>query len=160
MGTSEVSREIPVRVEGVRRRLERWREARRAGMRIPEPLWAAAVKVAGRYGIHRTAQTLRLDYYSLKRRVERESTEQEAATERDAVAKRRGARKSGVGASKAPVADAAATFVELPPPVWSSCGECTLELERPGGTKMRVHLKGLPASDLAAFGRSLWQVES
>jgi hypothetical protein len=159
MGTGKVLREIPARVEGVRRRLERWREARRAGMRIPEPLWAVAVKVAGRYGIHRTAQALRLDYYSLKRRVEREATEKETTTEREAVAKGRGARKSGVGASKTPAA-AAATFVELPSPARSSCGECTLELERPGGTKMRVHLKGLPASDLAAFGRSLWQAKS
>jgi hypothetical protein len=127
-------------------------------MRIPEPLWAVAVKVAGRYGIHRTAQALRLDYYSLKRRFEREATEKETTTEREA-AKGRGARKSGVGVSKTPAA-AAATFVELSSPAWSSCGECTLELERPGGTKMRVHLKGLPASDLAAFGRSLWQAES
>ena len=161
MGTSKVSRDLPARMEGVRRRFERWRRTRQSRSRIPEPLWAAAVKVAGRFGIHRTAKTLLLDYYSLKRRVERE-----AGAKRPTATKRRGESKSGVRASKAPAScvtspasDAAATFVELPTPVWAACGECMLELERPGGSKMRVHLKGLPTPDLAAISRSLWQAE-
>lgn len=175
MGMSKVSRELPARMEGVRRRLERWRRTRQARSRIPEPLWAAAVNVAGRFGIHRTAKTLLLDYYSLKRRVERE-----ADAKRPTATKRRGESKLGVRASKIPAADpkvlasyakapascvtspasdAAATFVELPTPVWAACGECMLELERPGGSKMRVHLKGLPTPDLAAISRSLWQAE-
>ena len=120
------------------------------------------MKVAGRYGIHRTAKALRLDYYSLKRRVEREAAEKEAAAKeaaraKEPAAKRRDARKSGVGASQASVGTA--TFVELPSPAWAARGECVLELERPGGTKMRVCLMGLPASDVAAIGRSLWQAE-
>ena len=48
----------PARLKGLRRRFERWRRTRKVGTRIPEPLWAAAVKLAGRYGIHRTAKTL------------------------------------------------------------------------------------------------------
>jgi len=31
------------------------------------------VKLAGKYGLHRTAKALRLDYYSLKKRVERDA---------------------------------------------------------------------------------------
>ena len=53
---------LPARLEGVRRRFERWRRTREGGTRIPETLWAAAVKVAGVYGIHRTAKTLRVNY--------------------------------------------------------------------------------------------------
>ncbi|MCX7425403.1 MAG: hypothetical protein NTW96_07225 [Planctomycetia bacterium] len=79
MGTSKASRELPARVENVRRRFERWRRTRQSRSRIPEPPWAAAVKVAGGYGIHRTAKAMLLDYYSLKRRVEREAGESEAA---------------------------------------------------------------------------------
>jgi len=162
MGTGKVSRGIPARVEGVRRRLERWRGTRRAGARIPEPLWNAAVKVAERYGIHRTTKALRLDYYSLKRRVEREAAEKEAAAKeaaraKEPAAKRRDARKSGVGTSQASVGTT--TFVELPAPAWAACGECTLELERPCGTKLRVCLKGMSVADVAAIGRGLWQVQ-
>ena len=49
-----------------------------------------------------------------------------------------------------------ATFVELPAPVQPGAGECILELEDPGGAKMRVHLKGVEAPDLAALSRSFW----
>lgn len=107
--------------------------------RIPESLWAAAVKLAGRYGIHRTAKALRVDYYSLKKRVEGTP----AAT-----------------ASNVPAAAAGATFLEFPAAAWAGSGECTLELEDANGAKMRVHLKGFAAPDLAALGRSFWQSES
>jgi hypothetical protein len=69
MGTRK-TRDLPVRLETVRQRFERWRRTREVRSRIPEPLWASAVKVAGTYGIHRTARALRVDYYALKKRVE------------------------------------------------------------------------------------------
>ena len=138
MGTKR-TRDLPARLEGVRRRFERWRRTRKVPARIPEPLWAAAVKLAGTYGIHRTAKALRVDYYALKKRVEGAS----AAT-----------------ASQLPAGAAGATFLELSPPVWPGSGECTLELEDAGGAKLRVHLKGFEAPDLAALSRSFWQVES
>jgi len=112
---------------------------RKVRSRIPEPLWTSAVKLAGRYGIHRTAKALRVDYYSLKKRVEGTP----AAT-----------------ASNVSAATAGATFVELPAAAWASSGECTLELEDAGGAKLRVHLKGFEAPDLAALSRSFWQIES
>jgi hypothetical protein len=127
------------RLEGVRRRFESWRGTHKARTRIPERLWAAAVKLAGTYGIHRTAKALRVDYYSLKKRVE----EMPAGTD-----------------SRAPAGAAGAAFLELPPPAWPGCGECTLELEDADGAKLRVRLKGFAAPDLAALGRSFWQVES
>jgi hypothetical protein len=62
--------EQPVRVERVRRRVERWR-ARRAHpkSRMPGGLWAAAVALARQDGLYRTARALGLDYASLKRHV-------------------------------------------------------------------------------------------
>jgi hypothetical protein len=112
--------------------------------RIPEPLWAAAVKSAAKYGIHRTVKALRVDYYALKKRVEQKAaiagTQQEPA----------------VTASKAA---AEATFLELPAAAWAGSGECTLDLEDAGGAKLRIHLKGFEAPDLAALSRSFWQSE-
>jgi len=147
MGTKR-TRRLPGPLEELRRRFERWRRTHQARSRISEPLWAAAVKLAGRYGLHRTAKALRVDYYSLKKRIER-----------DAVSA--GARQhTASSASKAPAKGAGARFLELPAAAWPGGGECTLELEDAGGAKLRVHLKGFAAPDLAALSRSFWQSES
>ena len=137
--------DLPARLVSLRQRFERWRRTRMARSRIPEPLWAAAVKLAAKYGIHRTAKALRVDYYALKKRVEQKAgiagTQQEPA---------------GI-ASKAA---AEATFLELPAAAWPGCGECTLDLEDVGGAKLRVHLKGFETPELAALSRSFWRSES
>jgi len=128
------SRNLPARLERIQRRFERWRQTHRARSRFSERLWSAAAKVAGIYGICRTARALRVSYYSLKERVEQECS---IAAMPD----------GGV---------TAATFLELAPPSLVGPGECTLELEDAGGAKMRVHLKGFAAPDLAALSRSFW----
>ena len=144
MGTSK-THDIPARLEGVRQRFERWRQTRKHGSRIPDSLWASAVKMARSYGIHRVAMVLRLDYYSLKERVEQQS----------------------IVAPDPPKRTAATTFLELAPatnrgfitaPV-GGC-ECTLEFENAGGAKMRVHLKGAQTPDLASLSRSFWNPAS
>jgi hypothetical protein len=101
-------------------------------------LWASAVKVAGTYGIHRTAKALRVDYYSLKKRVQEE----------------------GARSRRLPQERSVPTFVELAHPAEASSGECILELEDIGGAKMRVHLKGVGVPDLVALSRSFWGVGS
>jgi hypothetical protein len=94
------------------------------------------VRAAGKYGLNPTARELRLDYYALKKRVEQASS------------------------ATPPKEGAVTTFVELAPPVSGNSRECILELEDPGGAKMRVHLKGVEAPDLAALSRSFWGVET
>ena len=131
--------DLPARLAGLRQRFEGWRRKRKVRSRIPDSLWASAVKVAGRYGIHRTAKALRVDYYALKKRVEGGT----AAT-----------------ASDVPEGGAGATFLELAPPARAGSCEYTLELEDAGGSKMRVHFKGVEAPDLTALSRSFWQIES
>ena len=135
---------LPARLEELRRRFERWRRTRKVRSRIPEPLWNSAVTAAGLYGIHRTAKALRVDYYALKKRVEQNAalagTQQEPAATASKMA-------------------AEAEFLELPAAAWPGAGECTLELEDVGGAKLRVHLKGFAAPDLAALSRSFWQSE-
>jgi len=156
------TRDLPARLEGLRRRFERWRRTRKVRSRIPELLWTSAVKLAGTYGIHRTAKALRVDYYALKKRVEQTraatAVKVPAGTRAITAGKVPAERRAGT-AGKTPAGVAGATFLELPAPVWPGCGECTLELEDPAGAKMRVHLKGVEAPDLAALARSFWRIE-
>jgi hypothetical protein len=126
--------ELPAPLEGVRRRFEQWRRTHRPRSRIPDSLWAAAVKMAGKYGLCRTARALPVEYYLLKKHVERQSP---------TVLRRQ-------------ESDLPATFVELPPPVPTGECDCTLELEDTRGAKMRVHLKAAVLPDLAALCRSFW----
>jgi len=129
------SRHLPVGLESTRRRFDRWREARTGRSRIPEVLWASAVKAAVRYGLNPTSRALRLDYYALKKRV------------------------SSAAAGGGHEGEGVATFVELPAPVSMGSCECIVELEDPRGAKMRVHLKGMPAPDLMALSRGFWSVD-
>ena len=50
-------------------------------------------------------------------------------------------------------------FLELSAATRTGIPECTLELEHVEGTKMRIELKGIEATDLAALSRSLWGIE-
>ena len=131
---AEITPALPPPLEAVRRQFAEWRKTHTLRSRIPEALWTAAAKVAGTYGLHRTARALPVEYYSLKKRVER----------RSAAARKR--HKPG------PAAD----FVELPPPAPTGACDCTLELEDAAGSKMRVHLRAATPPDLAALGRSFW----
>jgi len=128
---------VPPRLEAVRRRFKQWRRTRKIGSRIPEPLWAAAVKLAEAYGVSATASALGVDYYSLKKRRDEKS------------------------ASRSKVAAPAngAMFVELPATARTGIAECILEIEDVEGAKMRIQLKDIEAPDLAALSRSLWGIE-
>jgi len=135
------TRALPAGLEHVRRRFELWRQAHQTRSRIPDSLWAAAGRAAGRCGIHRTSRALRLDYYALKERVEQQSAAI-AAPATMAVANQR--------------LPSVPAFLELVPPASIGSCECTLELENAAGAKMRVHLKHIAMPDLAALSRSFW----
>ena len=137
MNARKTISKLPARLERTRQRFDHWRETRKVRSRIPESLWTSAVKMARAYGINRTARALRVDYYSLKERVESEASS-------SGVCKR----------------NTSSTFVELAAPAIASTCECLLELEDVAGAKMRIHLKGVEVPDLAALSRSFWGVES
>ena len=96
---------------------------------IPEGLWSMAVDLAAKYGVGRTSRALRLDYYSLKRRVE--STE-------------------GRRMPAAPV------FVDVIPRAPADVGEGVAELEDASGARIRIEWKGGGAPDLAALTRTFF----
>jgi hypothetical protein len=69
--------QVTKRLTRVQRRFEVWRRKRPPGTRIPHLLWRDAVELALSLGIHRAPATLRLDYYSLRARVQqRDATRQ------------------------------------------------------------------------------------
>lgn len=145
---------VGVQLEAVRRRFERWRRAHRPRARIPARLWAAAVRAAGTYGICRTSKVLRLSYYSLKDRVERQSKPGAVVRGKTASDLRQPIDGSAV---------AAPLFVELNPAAdqgfagspWGRC-DCLVEWEDPEGATMRMHLKAEALPDLPALSRSFW----
>lgn len=128
------TRDLSARLEDVRRRFEDWRRARRPGSPIPGRLWASAAIVAGREGISRTANALRVNHATLKKHIKPPSA----------------------GASASLQEDATATFVELPHSVRVGSCQCIMELEDVGGAKMRVRLRSVELPDLAAISRSFW----
>ena len=115
-----------------RDRFEAWRRDRKVGARIPDQLWALAVKLADGHGLSRTASTLKLDYHTLKKRV---------------------------GAKTSDSSSVPGAFIELSRPSLAPSGECVVEFEDGSGASMRVHLRGCDVPDLVALGRSFWSGE-
>ena len=113
---------------------DQWRATRTTGKRIPPQLWAGAVDLATRRGVHHVADALHLDYAVLKRRMELG------------------------GSGQQPVAPQASApqFVEMfvPTPalaVEPVRAECVVELVNARGTTMRIELSGAGVASLPAL---------
>lgn len=115
-------------------RFNQWRCSASCKGRIPDSLWNLAVDLACEHGLSRTATTLKLGYYELKKRV----------AERGALAQ------------PSPHATVADCFVELDSAALALPCHCIIEFEKPCGSRVRIELQGnLP--DLEALGRSFWE---
>ena len=120
-------------VSDLRRRLDSWRRTRAKLGPIPPPLWNEAAALARVQGVHPIARSLGLDYNSLKRHV-----------------------TAGSVTARTSTAVARSAFVEValvpssPPPA-----ECTAEVERPDGARMRI--KVARGEDLLALAESFWR---
>jgi len=123
--------EVPARLAGLEQQFAAWRKTRAKCERIPERLWKAAAKLAVEFGLSRTAKLLKVDYYHLKKRLDR----------------------YGVSSNRNPA------FMEIPPVAFPSSGECVIEFDDGAGASMRVHLKGADLPDVLALGRSFWNAE-
>jgi hypothetical protein len=104
------------------------------GARMPDELWRGAVSLAGVVGVYATARGLRVDFGSLKRRVEGVS----------------GERFVGVPEG----------FVELPPidalDVSSSRGP-EVELSGSDGAKLVIRLAPRQPVDVVALAEAFWR---
>ena len=117
-------------IEEVQARFDQWRQKRRGRSRIPEELWAAAGELSREYGVNRISRALRLEFNHLKRVAE--------------------------SAGRARRTEKVPAFVELWNPVSYGRPEYTIELDGPDGT-LRIHCKGVSATQLAELSRALWK---
>jgi len=122
---------FPKDLSQARSRFEAWRQRRQGTRRIPQPLWDLAIRLVRQHGLSRTATALRLDYYSLKKRVE--ATAQQPPSPSPA-------------------------FVELPAPLVVS-KQALFELDNGAGATRRVQLLGYDAADSEALARHFWDAE-
>jgi hypothetical protein len=123
--------ELPKDLAQARSRFEAWRQRRKGGRRIPQPLWDLAIRLVSQHGISRTATALGLDYYSLKKRVQT--------------------------AGQQPPSPCPA-FVELPAPVVVG-KQALFELDNGAGATLRVQLLGYDTADVEALARRFWDAE-
>ena len=114
-----------------RSQFQAWRATRQTGSRIPQTLWALAVRLVKSHGVSRTASALGLDYYTLKKRAEQTAD---------------------------PPQSSGPAFIELPSPVVPS-KQGLFELDNGAGARIRVQLLGYDTADVVALVRSFWSAE-
>jgi hypothetical protein len=120
-------------IEEVGVELEQWRKNKKAGERIPEPVWEAAVELTRRHAVSQVARRLRLSYTELKRRVYDSEKETPGSCE----------------------------FIELTPAqVFPTNGECIIEMHRPDGAGMKITLRGAVGRELVELGKAFWSERS
>jgi len=123
-------------VAQVRDQFENWRKTRQKRTAIPEALWEAAVSLSRDYPILQISKALRLNYTTLKNRVQ--------------------AAHSG----SQPRSKCGPAFVELDFGRSTFPSECIVEMEDTTGSKMKMHLKGVAVVDLLELGRAFWSKRS
>lgn len=108
-------------------RIEKWRAKRRPRERMPEHLWREAAGYAKVQGVHKVAKALRLDYYSLKKRVTADEELRKTVPD----------------------------FIEvLREAVPAARPECVIEIEDGSGAKLRISLCGREIPDIPALTRA------
>jgi hypothetical protein len=116
-------------LEQLRQQLTTFRNTQPVRSRLPEPLWAAATELATRYGVHRIARELRLDYTGLKKRVEQRERPKPK-----------------------PAASVTPTFVEWVGPA-AAVTLCRVEVEAAHG-KLRCELPAMATTELVSLLRA------
>lgn len=117
-------------LQQARRRIARWRATRtHRGAPMPATLWAAATALARQHGLYTTARTLRIDYGSLKKRLD------------------------PVRPGRAP----SPAFVELPTAARpTGLGPCVIDLDAPRGRRLRIEVTGVTMADLVTLAQVTW----
>ena len=117
-------------LEEVQRFFEQWRQNKRRGDRIPAVLWKAAASLSHQHSTNTISKLLHLNHTAL----------------RDCI----GAHKQGKEIQgKAPA------FIELDMIPSGAVNECTIEMERPDGGKMKICVKG-SCIDAAELSNVFW----
>ena len=121
-----------ISADEVQKRFAEWRRTRAKKARIPDELWDAAVELARRNGVNRTAQALHLDGGKLMRRLIAGGQEPEPKRQ-----------------------NAPAAFIELVSSQPDIRVECVVEAERSGAGTVRIQLKAVTMREVAELSRAL-----
>ncbi|MCH7916722.1 MAG: hypothetical protein IIC50_01910 [Planctomycetes bacterium] len=124
--------QLPAKLADGRQQFERWRSQHKPYTHIPEPLWSLATELAREFGLNRTASMMRLDYYGLKKRLERPGLD-----------------------DTSPATDGP-SFLELLPVQATPAVECTIECQNAAGTQIRIQFKSQDLPDLTGLCGELW----
>lgn len=154
---------FPPEFTAVRQEFDAWRASGTRHRKIPDQLWEQAVVLARKHGLNLTKSALRLDYYSLKRRVEKSGGRAALASPkpmfgpaswRIPLLRRKGTRKRL--ATEKYHDDFIPLPVSFPAQPLSSATEYVIEFKRVSGALLRVQWKGSHAPDLVALGEQFW----
>ncbi len=102
---------VPEAMVVLRERIEEWRGKKRKGRRMPEELWAEAVQLAGKYGLHPVSKNVGVSYSRLKQLV---------------------------GSGGPSSTEMSPKFVEVSPVALRKSGVIRIELRRPDGCEMVI----------------------
>ena len=123
--------ELPADLAAAQNQITRWRAEHKPRTRFPEQLWQLAAELSRKYGHNQVCKALKLDYYSLKKRLEPGSVKPKRRT--------------------------APAFVELVPDRTHTSARCTVECENNSGSRIRIHLDSRDISELRSFCSELWR---
>jgi hypothetical protein len=154
---------FPQEFAGVRQEFDTWRASGTRHRKLPDRLWEQAVLLARKHGLNRTKSALGLDYYSLKRRVEKSGGQAAMSPPKPALGhsfQRKSVLKRRVPRKQAATDSCRSDFIELPGsfPVQAlpSASECVIEFKRVSGALLRIEWKGNHPPDLVALGKQFW----
>ena len=157
---------LPPELLKLQGRFDTWRAQRQLGQRIPGVLWDDASTLAGKFGLHRTASVLKLDYYSLKKRVEQNASNSSSQNSRaqnsqsNASSQKYSRLKNAQPKNAQPKNTQPSemqAFVELSASPLIDSRQCTIELEDIAGARMRICLNGYDAPDVVALSQQFWE---
>jgi hypothetical protein len=113
--------------------LSAWRQRRKPRQGIPKALWKRMAKLAGRYGVSPVAQSLGVNYTSLKDHLVGKNSIQ------------------GSNVSPGPAA-----FLEVPVTAWPNGPQWVIELEDRSGAKLTLRLGQGDAAAALSVAQGLW----
>lgn len=115
-------------------RFAHWRQRSPGRPRIPADLWMLAANLAADHGVSKVANRLKLDYYTLKRRLEERG-------------------RPTLDGATAPES----AFVELDLGDARATSDCVLELADDQGRSLRIEIASAATADVADLAGRLWQ---
>jgi len=133
MSRGTKSKELEASLEPLHQSLNRWRRYNRGRrLRIPEELWEESVRAAAKYGVAGVSKRLRLDYYGLKSRLSKLGVVRQAEEQ-------------------------VPTFVELLPLPERKSLANAIELQKAGGSRLRIEFHGELTRELSSLSERLWR---